>query len=212
MLDVHAPHEKIHGFRDFLLHLLTITVGLLIALSLEGCVEWRHHRHLVHEAEAGLHDEIIQNSKVIGVLQQEIKNEQKVLDADLEVLNKERMNPAAPHEEISLNFSLKGFQDVTWKTAQTTGAVAYMSYDDARTFSDIYAAQGQLYKVQEQVVDDVINAAALVAPHPNSWQPTTAQIDTIMERIGLIRMRLLLLEGFVQSLDTAYKKYESAHT
>jgi hypothetical protein len=30
MLDVHPPHEKIHGFKDFLLHLLTITIGLLI--------------------------------------------------------------------------------------------------------------------------------------------------------------------------------------
>lgn len=31
MLDVHPPHELVHGIRDFLLHLLTITVGLLIA-------------------------------------------------------------------------------------------------------------------------------------------------------------------------------------
>ena len=54
MLDVHAPHDKMHGFKDFLLHLATITIGLLIALSLEGCVEWRHHRHLVQEAEEGL--------------------------------------------------------------------------------------------------------------------------------------------------------------
>ena len=29
MLDVHAPHEKMHGLGDFLSHLLTITVGLL---------------------------------------------------------------------------------------------------------------------------------------------------------------------------------------
>jgi hypothetical protein len=36
MLDVHPPHEKMHGFKDFLLHLLTITIGLLIALGLEG--------------------------------------------------------------------------------------------------------------------------------------------------------------------------------
>jgi hypothetical protein len=46
MLDVHAPEHRIHGFRDFLVHLLTITVGLLIALSLEASVgamlEWRY--------------------------------------------------------------------------------------------------------------------------------------------------------------------------
>ena len=65
MLDVHSPHEPIIGWKDFLLHLFTITIGLLIALSLEGMVEWFHHRHLVHEAEASLYREIDGNAKGI---------------------------------------------------------------------------------------------------------------------------------------------------
>ena len=52
MLEVHPPSEPVHGWRDFFIHLATITIGLLIALSLEGCVEFWHHRSLVHEAEA----------------------------------------------------------------------------------------------------------------------------------------------------------------
>ena len=63
MIEVHPPTEPVHGWRDFLVHLLTITIGLVIALSLEGCVEWRHHRHLVHEAEASLQREIESNAK-----------------------------------------------------------------------------------------------------------------------------------------------------
>ncbi len=39
MLDVHPPHQPVHGWRDFLIHLLTITVGLLIALGLEAVAE-----------------------------------------------------------------------------------------------------------------------------------------------------------------------------
>ena len=39
MLDVHAPEHGIHGMRDFFVHLLTITAGLLIALALEAGVE-----------------------------------------------------------------------------------------------------------------------------------------------------------------------------
>jgi hypothetical protein len=53
MLDVHAPHQRMQGIKDFVLHLLTITIGLLIALSLEGCVERHNHRELVREAEDG---------------------------------------------------------------------------------------------------------------------------------------------------------------
>jgi hypothetical protein len=48
--DIHPPHQAAHRWRDIFIHLATITVGLFIALSLEGCVEWQHHRHLVREA------------------------------------------------------------------------------------------------------------------------------------------------------------------
>ncbi len=50
-----------------LLDLATITIGLLIALGLEGCVEWQHHRHLVHEAEASLRAEIKSNESTLKV-------------------------------------------------------------------------------------------------------------------------------------------------
>lgn len=78
MLDVHAPHEKIHGYKDFFLHLFTITVGLLIALGLEGCVEWGHHRHLRREAEVNLRQEVRDNEKELRssreATQDEIQN------------------------------------------------------------------------------------------------------------------------------------------
>lgn len=36
MIEVHPPEEKFHGIRDFLVHLSTITIGLLIVLGLEA--------------------------------------------------------------------------------------------------------------------------------------------------------------------------------
>jgi hypothetical protein len=32
MLDVHAPHEAVHTWRDFFIHIATIGLGLLIAV------------------------------------------------------------------------------------------------------------------------------------------------------------------------------------
>jgi len=58
MLDVHAPEHNIYTARDFLIHLLTITAGLLIALGLEAGVEAFHHRHQRIEAETMIRDEI----------------------------------------------------------------------------------------------------------------------------------------------------------
>ena len=39
MLDVHAPHEAVHTWKDFFIHLATISVGLLVAVGLEQTVE-----------------------------------------------------------------------------------------------------------------------------------------------------------------------------
>jgi hypothetical protein len=45
MFDVHAPHQIIHTWKDFLVHIGAITIGLLLAVGLEQTVEYVHHRH-----------------------------------------------------------------------------------------------------------------------------------------------------------------------
>jgi len=51
MLDVHARHLSIHTWKDFLMHIATITIGLLIAVGLEQSVEVLHHRHQREQLE-----------------------------------------------------------------------------------------------------------------------------------------------------------------
>ena len=54
MLDVHAPHEVVHTWKDFFIHIATIAIGLLIAIGLEQTVEFFHHRHQLREAREQL--------------------------------------------------------------------------------------------------------------------------------------------------------------
>jgi hypothetical protein len=54
MLDIHPPHAPTHTWRDFLIHIATIVIGLLIAIGLEQTVESLHHRHQRHELEVAL--------------------------------------------------------------------------------------------------------------------------------------------------------------
>jgi hypothetical protein len=55
MLDVHAPHQAVHSWRDFLVHIIAITIGLLIAIGLEQTVEYLHHRHQREQIEQQMH-------------------------------------------------------------------------------------------------------------------------------------------------------------
>lgn len=61
MLDVHAPHETARTWKDFLVHIAAISIGLLIALGLEATVQWIHHRHQAQQALELLKQEIDRN-------------------------------------------------------------------------------------------------------------------------------------------------------
>jgi hypothetical protein len=211
MLEVHAPHQRIHSFKDFLLHLLTITIGLLIALGLEGCMERHHQRQLVQDAEVGLQSEIAHNADMIASLRQHINDEQAELNNDLAVLSQIQAQPNAAHRKLGFSFRWGNFDDVAWKTAQSTGAFTYMSYPHASTFSTIYDTQDELLKSEKDVTDEVLRASAFPSTQPDSWVPTAVQADDLRSHIGLLRMRLLLLTAYVDALDRLYTRFNSAH-
>jgi hypothetical protein len=60
MLDVHMPHAT-HTWKDFWIHLGTITVGLLIAIGLEQGVEKLHHLEQGRQLAADLQQEALLN-------------------------------------------------------------------------------------------------------------------------------------------------------
>jgi hypothetical protein len=57
MLDVHAPHEPLHTWKGFFIHIATIVVGLFIAVALEQSVEALHNHHEVTALRKDLNGE-----------------------------------------------------------------------------------------------------------------------------------------------------------
>jgi hypothetical protein len=65
-MDVHAPHAPLHTWKDFWIHLGTITIGLLIAIGLEQSVEWMHRIHERTVLEQDLREEARHNLNIIS--------------------------------------------------------------------------------------------------------------------------------------------------
>jgi septation ring formation regulator EzrA len=212
VLDVHPPHESMHGWRDFLLHLFTITIGLLIALGLEGCVEWQHHRHLVHEAEASLHAEIESNAKGLPDALAALHKNQDQLKHDIEVLKYIIQNHKDPeHSSMSIGSGLQTFDDVSWRTAQSTTALSYMPYARAEEYADIYTTQAELFDAEKQAARDAIIS---LAPFMNVGEKDSLPDDQardIKQKIEVLQGQLTLVDAFMNSLDRSYKKFLAAH-
>jgi hypothetical protein len=213
VIDVHPPHEPMHGWRDFFLHLTTITIGLLIALSLEGFVEWQHHRHLVHEAESSLHAEIQSNAKGMQDNIADLHHKQDDLKRDVTVLKYLIKNHKMPeHSSMSLGASIHTFDDVSWRTAQSTGALSYMPYARAEEYADIYSSQAELYASEQQAARDaIISVAPFMNLADNDLDPTPEQGDTMKQKIEILQSQLTLVDSFMKDLDGEYKKFLAAH-
>ena len=213
MIDVHSPHEPVQGWRDILLHLLIITIGLFIALSLEGLVEWHHHRSLVHEAELSLHGEIVGNAKGVDRLAADIRKQQDTLRHDDLVLDEIiRTGKPPAHDQMSIEFHLTGFDDVSWKTAQQTGALAYMKYSAAQEYSSIYSTQDEVSAAAHVAVRDaILSLAPFMDPKQDKGAPNAATAAVVHDHIDVLQGQLLLLQSFVQGLDGEYKNFLKAH-
>ena len=212
VLDVHPPHEAVHGWRDFVLHLLTITIGLLIALSLEGVVEWQHHRHLVREAEESLHREIEANAKSMQATIDDLAKQQVNLKHDVVVLKKLMKDPTIKDDSMEITYHIRGFQDVSWKTAQTTGALSYMPYEMAEEYSDIYGTQASIDKIQDQAARDaIISLAPFMNMADSDPLPTAELANSIKDKIEVLQGQLSLLDSLVKALDQAYKRFLQVH-
>jgi hypothetical protein len=57
MIDIHDAHHAASSWRDFFIHIATIVLGLIIAVSLEQTVEYFHHRQERRQLEDDLRAE-----------------------------------------------------------------------------------------------------------------------------------------------------------
>ena len=219
MLDIHLPH-KLHGFGEFLLHLFTITVGLLIAVQIESFVEWRHHLHLAEEARAALRIEIEHNLKDMKEAQSGLKVWRDQIDADLQAMQRIQEHPDDPkaqHTNLTVNASGITLDDTAWRTAQSTGALAYMPYEEAARYAKIYQAQSMVLAAEEKPMEDVAGIVGLFAKFHwgKSKRITQEQASAVAERIGQMELHLsngdTLLQAAIEQGD-AFLQNRKART
>lgn len=112
---------------------------------------------------------------------------------------------------MSVAFHFNKFDDVSWKTAQSTGALSYMSYDTAEKYASIYSLQEELEKAQLQGTRDAITSIGPILNVPDKADPTASEAQSMKEHLEVVQGQLILIESLVKGLDAEYKKFLAAH-
>src|ERR1700722_7560600 len=150
MLDVHAPHEAVHTWKDFLIHIATIVIGLLIAIGLEQTVEVFHHRHQIAETRKALQLELDQNRRAYADRISEFHRQTAALLNNINVLRYVQQHPDARQESlpgILVWHAVRGeFTQSAWKTAQQSNVTALMPQDEVRRYTLTYDRIEQVVK------------------------------------------------------------------
>ncbi len=187
-MDVHPPQHPLLTWRDFWIHLGTITAGLLIAIGLEHSVSAMHRLHQRHELQHDLHAEAERNEQIlthdIDVLQHE-NNYFVALRSNLDALRHGADAASLPA------LPARGSEDPflpsagAWTSARDSSQLALLPREQASIYEELYAQRDFLqqgvfdwFHSSDELESFVSNTqAADATSHLNLAQLTPAQQD-----------------------------------
>jgi hypothetical protein len=162
-MEIHAPHEPILSFREFLVHLSMVTIGILIALGLEQSVEAYHHHELAEEARENMTTEIADNKRALDSHLSGLDKIQKQREDDIRVIDQLLAHKHLDELSIGLSFSGPTLNSASWTTASSVGALAYMEYGTVKKFAEVYKLQDLFERLQNDEITDVQKGVGMLA-------------------------------------------------
>lgn len=205
-MEVHAPHEKVHTWRDFFVHVGIMTIGLFIALMLEGLVEYAHHRHIVREARENIRQEIEDNhesaQKDLVSLQQDMDR----LKANIDTLHRLRDHPKDFHGSLTYTMDFSSLNSAAWTTSHDTGALTYMPYQDVKAYAELYDSQKVVNDQAIEIFHRQTLAMTPVFTEDDITSLPANELQGMLHETAASLISLDTLKQLVQQLDARYTK------
>jgi hypothetical protein len=183
-MEFHAPESPIHSFKDFGIHILVVTCGILIALGLEGIREAVHNHHLVRETRENVRFEMdinLDHGKDELPRVTLYRDQLKSLIADLPTLAQQHSDQIN-QRLAEINNPGYFFLANSWQSALSTGALEHMSTDEVND----YGGAAQMIKIYSGLQSDVqiqeARTKAFFTAHPRL---TPDQLEEGTERLLL---------------------------
>ncbi len=183
------PNKKMQMIRPALTEVLSIVIGVLLALAVN---EWNENRIQTGKADEAIKNiihEIDFNIKLMVIVN---KNNKFII----ELLNNESVTSS--NEKNNQQF-LPGLQiqDTAWKTLQSTGVSQHIKYSTLYTLSNVYSLQEIYKKLGYNLIQNVANHRILLSVKNKD---TSNSIDS---KVFLTDMELI--ESVERALLSNYK-------
>jgi hypothetical protein len=142
MLDVHPAHHAASSWKEFFIHIVTIVLGLLIAVALEQTVEYFHHRSELAEVREELRSERDANKNSFARETSNWRWETAELKNNLMVLDYLQKHPGTPDENLPGSLvwfhASSGHSQAVWDAAKSSSVNSLMHREEVEQYEDTY--------------------------------------------------------------------------
>jgi hypothetical protein len=181
-MEIHAPEKPILTIKEAAVHLLIVTVGILIALSLEAIVEYVHHKTVVREAREIMRHEIEENRTQLDKALAYIKDKQMTeMTHAIDV-----MKALSTHEttdtKVMIAYEGASLRSAGHATAELMGAFAYMDYKEVARWATVYDLQQEFMTRQSAAFTEGAAAFSFLVKRDLIKTPS-AQLDMEAETL-----------------------------
>jgi hypothetical protein len=212
-MEIHPPHRISFSLKEIVLQLGIVTVGILIALSLEGGVQWWHHRTLADETRSRLVNEIKGNQESIRTVLKSIQPTADRFVRAIELVS-DLSKPEHAREAAAIFSPGKGnvisgtsfgfFNTAAYSTAEVTGAFSFMEYDEVLKFADAYDLQALYVRMQDTTERDLFSAATL--GQSMLGKPTAVEVEDVKRELRVAAGGLAIMQNVATRLDELYSR------
>lgn len=209
-MEIHSPRH-IDSVKEFFKELLTITIGILIALSLEGMLEWKHHRALAHEARTNILSEMRDNRRELAKEEQELSRMQQEAQQLVAVVHRLEGNRKSPPEQLQLTWTLAELHSTSWDAATRTGAIAYMPYSEVQRYTVVYDLQRSFSELEQRAFGSALDVEGLATLTQRKQETLSAvELSDAEHRIGTALASINAMQSIAQPLRESYDKTMTA--
>ena len=181
-MDIHPPKHPIVTVRAFLLEIFTVTCGIVIALGLEGGVQYGHARHLRAQTRADFVAEIAHNEDGVRTRLADSAADLAKIGTLLTygAARLAHQQVAVPHVMMSRNFTL--LSSDAWQTALATQGIGQLTHDEVQALSGVYDAQTAYNELQTRELNDWVE----IAGYGDGTSETNDEIRLALRQLRVI--------------------------
>ncbi len=157
MIDVHPPEGPTHSLKDFAIHILAVTIGILIALGLEGVRESWHEHKAVNEARESFLGELRVDQTQLDTDLATVREAHAQLDQIVSDFSRLSRTPDELAKRVdSLSPGFYFFRTTAWESSVASGVLSHMKTDELNRFVNAYLSVKNYQDISRTTVPELV--------------------------------------------------------